>query len=111
MSIENKIKKQTISLEDGDKILNKDKDYVKELNELETEFRILKQLIDLRLKRKVTQIQLANIINIKQSNIARLESGEILPSFKSLRRYASGLNCNLDIKLIQSNNKDKCTFP
>jgi transcriptional regulator with XRE-family HTH domain len=39
----------------------------------------------------MSQQALADKVNMKQSHIARLESGEVRPSIKMLKRYAGGL--------------------
>jgi ribosome-binding protein aMBF1 (putative translation factor) len=53
----------------------KDQEFRKEYEELEEEFEIAKQVIELRIKKGMTQKELAEKVNTSQSCIARLESG------------------------------------
>jgi ribosome-binding protein aMBF1 (putative translation factor) len=71
-----------------------------EYDKLETEFKIIRAILDKRIKRKMSQKDLALRINSKQSAIARLESGNYNPSIKFLEKVAKGLDCKLEIKFI-----------
>jgi transcriptional regulator with XRE-family HTH domain len=67
---------------------------------LEPEFQALRQLILLRKKLKITQQKLAEKINMRQSHIARLETGEVTPTLKVLKKYANGLNQVISFNII-----------
>ena len=83
------------------KILLKNHPMLKtELDRLETRYQIIRQIIELRKKNRITQLELANKINDKQSNIARLENGNANPSIEKLCRIAEGLNSCLQIRFI-----------
>lgn len=83
------------------KILLKNDPMLKiELDRLETRYQIIRQIIELRKKNRITQLELANKINDKQSNIARLENGNANPSIEKLCRIAEGLNSDLQIRFI-----------
>jgi len=71
-----------------------------ELEKLEPKYQIIRQIIELRIKKKLTQKQLAEKIHDKQSNIARLENGNINPSIEKLAKIADGLNADLEIRII-----------
>ena len=58
-------------------------------------YKIKQKRIELRL----SQQQLANIINIDQSDLSKIEKGIFNISVKMLNRIADGLNCKLDISL------------
>ena len=64
----------------------------KEYEALEEEFEVAKQVIDLRLKKGLTQKELAEKVNTSQSCIARLESGTYRNlSLSFLRRVGEAL--------------------
>jgi transcriptional regulator with XRE-family HTH domain len=71
-----------------------------ELEKLEPKYQIIRQVIELRIKSKLTQKQLAEKINDKQSNIARLENGNVNPSIDKLIKIANGLNADIEVKFI-----------
>ena len=58
-------------------------------------YKIKQKRIELRL----SQQQLANNINIDQSDLSKIEKGISNISVKMLNRIADGLNCKLDINL------------
>ncbi len=69
--------------------------YRKEINRQDLSFEIAESIIDARIKKGMTQKELAKKTKTKQSGIARLESGKNYPSFKSLEKIAK----ILDIKI------------
>ncbi len=71
-----------------------------EYDKLQPEFAVIQAVIDARVKRGVTQEELANRIGTKQSVISRLESGRANPSLGFLKKLAVALNSNLEIKFI-----------
>ena len=71
-----------------------------EYDALAPEYELIEQLITARAEKNMTQKQLAEKIGTKQSNIARLESGNYNPSFKFLQRVAGALNKKLSISLL-----------
>lgn len=66
---------------------------------LEPEFSLIEQLIELRLRRGLTQAQLAKRAGTKQPSIARLESGRGAPNLAFLRKVADALDANVEIRL------------
>jgi DNA-binding XRE family transcriptional regulator len=69
-----------------------------EYDALAPEFEISAELVKARLRAKLSQAELAARIGTSQSTIARLESGQTLPSTKTLscatpRRLAAGSTC------------------
>lgn len=77
----------------------KNKAFKAKYDALEGEFALAAQLIEKRLKKGLTQGQLAKKIGTKQSAIARLESGSYNPSFAFLSRVARALDTRLEISL------------
>ena len=70
-----------------------------EYDALEPEYELIRQLIKARTEKKMTQKQLAEKIGTKQSNIARLESGNYNPSFQFLQKVAGALDKKLSFAL------------
>lgn len=71
-----------------------------EYDKLELEYRIIAQIIELRKKKKITQKQLAELVNTKQPSIARLESGEYNPTLDFLKKIAEVLDADLEVNFI-----------
>jgi ribosome-binding protein aMBF1 (putative translation factor) len=61
-------------------------------DELEAEQQFADALIRARLEKKFTQTQLAEKAGMKQSAIARLESGRAHPHYKTMSRLAKALD-------------------
>src|SRR5258705_4084236 len=66
---------------------------------LEGEFALVRQLIDLRQKRGLSQQALAKRAGMQQPAIARLESGRA-PSLGMLKRVAAALDANVEVRLV-----------
>jgi len=67
--------------------------------DLEPEFALVQMIIEKRLKRGLTQAQLARKIGTKQSAIARLESGTYNPTFNFLTKVAAALDAKLSFSI------------
>jgi len=89
-----------VKWKEAKKIINKDPGVLKELKNLEPEYKIIGQLITLRKEKKLTQKELAELIGDKQSNISRLESGDYNPTVDKLKKIANCLDSRLDIRFI-----------
>jgi DNA-binding XRE family transcriptional regulator len=70
-----------------------------EYEALGQEFALIRQLIDLRLKRGLSQRELARRAGMQQPTIARLESGQTA-SLKTLRRLADALGADVKVSLV-----------
>lgn len=66
-------------------------------DELAPEYDLIRAVIDKRLKKKMSQAELARKMGTGQSAISRLESGEANPSFKFLQKVAHALGARLTI--------------
>jgi DNA-binding XRE family transcriptional regulator len=66
---------------------------------LEPEFALIRQLIDLRMKRGLSQRQLARRAKMQQPTIARLEGGQTA-SLRTLRRVADALDADVQVSLV-----------
>lgn len=76
-------------------------------DELEPEFELVRQLIDLRLKNKISQSELARRVGVKQPSIARLEGRGKTKDLVFLGRVAKALDARLEIKLVPMNAKGR----
>ena len=81
------------------KQLMKDPEFRKGYEALEPEYKLAAALIRLRLSKGLTQGELASVLNTKQASIARLESGNSLPSLTMVKKVAEALDAELEIKL------------
>ena len=81
-------------------LLEEDPLLKEELLKLEPKYQLIEKIIELRKENKLTQADLADRINDKQANIARLENGNSNPSLEKLLKIAKGLNAELKIDLI-----------
>jgi len=61
----------------------------KEYELLRAEYETIEKIIDLRIKNKLTQSQLAKRIGTKQSGVSRFEKGLINPTLYSLSKIAA----------------------
>lgn len=79
--------------------LLKDKIIAGEYKRLAPRYVLISQLIEARIKKGLTQKELAKKIGTKQSAIARLESGTINPSIGFLEKITLALNSKLVIQI------------
>lgn len=78
----------------------KDQKLKKEYDRLQPEFALVRLILKVRMKKKLTQKMLAKKLGTKQSAISRLESGSANPSLNFLHRLAEALNSRLEIRLV-----------
>jgi ribosome-binding protein aMBF1 (putative translation factor) len=76
-----------------------DPEVKREYDALEAEFAISSELIRARLRAGLSQAELAAKMNTSQSAIARLESGQTLPSTKTLMRFAEATKSKVELRL------------
>ena len=67
---------------------------------LATEFEIAMELIKARARAGLSQAELAARMQTSQSAIARLESGQRLPSTKTLLRFAEATGSKIQVRLF-----------
>jgi len=86
----------------------KDPEFAREYNALAPEYEIIDQLIQARIKHKLTQKELAKRVGIKQSNISRLETGNYNPTLKFLKKlaYSLGKEIHLEFRDLPLYNTD-----
>jgi len=81
------------------KELLRNKKVAEEYKKLAPRYQLISQLIESRLKKGLTQEQLAKKIGTRQSAIARLESGRANPSVSFLERMATATGSELIIQI------------
>lgn len=84
---------------DLEKELLSDPKVKKEYDRLAPRYAVISQLIDVRLKKRLTQKDVAEKLGTKQSAIARLESGSINPTLEFLQKIAQVMGYKLSIHL------------
>lgn len=85
------------SAEDVHRKWMKNPKYRREYERLQPEFEIANQMIEARLKRKMSQEQLAKKVGTGQAVISRLEGMNASPSLSLLKRVASALDTKITI--------------
>ena len=75
----------------------KDPEYVAAYNAIEDEFALAAEMIRARANASLTQEQLAERMHATQAVIARLESGRVKPSTRTLERFAHATGMKLRI--------------
>jgi len=73
--------------------------YRRAYEELEPEFQIARALIDARIKKKMTQAEIARKAGTKQPVISRLEGAQGSPSLSLIKRIAKVLDVRLVFRL------------
>lgn len=80
----------------------KDPVFRREYDALQDEFDLALELIRARTRARLTQAQVAERMNTTQSVIARLESGAVKPSLRTLERYAHATGSRPVMKLVRA---------
>jgi len=75
----------------------KDKSYKKAYNDLEFEFSLIRAIIDARLKKGITQKEIARRMGTKQSSIARFESGRYNPTLAFVQKLANAVGTKIKV--------------
>ncbi|MBI2066270.1 helix-turn-helix transcriptional regulator [Candidatus Woesebacteria bacterium] len=69
------------------------------LKESELEFQIARSIIEARVKRGLTQKELARRLNTKQSVISRFETVKTTPSLSFLKKLTEALDISLRVQI------------
>ena len=75
----------------------KDPEFVKACEERELETALIRAILDARIKKGVTQKELAKKVGTKQSSIARFESGKYSSTMSFIQKLANALNLKIRI--------------
>ena len=76
----------------------KNPEFKRYYDEYGKQLEIAYQILHLRKKKEMTQAELARKIGTKQSNIARMETGQQNFTIDILQKIASVFNCELKVK-------------
>jgi len=95
------MKQKFIPAEESFKQWKKDPKYLAAYNALEAEFSLASALIKARADADMTQEQVAQAMGTTQAVIARLESGKVLPSTRTLKRFADATKTRLQISFAR----------
>lgn len=66
----------------------------------EVEFAPIRAILDARMKKGMTQAQIAKKMGTTQSSIARVESGRSNPTIPYMQRLADALDMRLDVRFL-----------
>lgn len=69
----------------------KNPEFKKEWDSLDTQFQIIKAIVDAREEKHITQKELSKMTGIAQGDISKIENGNANPSVKTLNRIANAL--------------------
>jgi ribosome-binding protein aMBF1 (putative translation factor) len=95
------MKTKFIPVENSFKKWKKDPRYVAAYNALEAEFALASAMIKARADADMTQRQVAKAMGTTQAVVARLESGKVLPSTRTLERFAKATKTRLRISFAR----------
>ncbi len=82
------------------KIILENKEVQEELKNNEAEYEVIKDIIQARREKNLTQKELAELVGTKQSNISRLESGNYNPSLELLNKIARAIGKELEVRIV-----------
>lgn len=85
------------SLDDLHERWLRDSEYKEAYDALQEEFNIAAALIEARARAGLSQEEVAKRMHTKQAVIARLESGRVMPSTRTLQRFAAATGTTLKI--------------
>ena len=91
------MKRKFIPAEESFREWKKDPKYVAAYEALESEFALASALIEARSEADMTQEDVAQAMGTTQAVVARLESGKVLPSTRTLERFARATRTRLRI--------------
>jgi ribosome-binding protein aMBF1 (putative translation factor) len=95
------MKRKFIPAEESFNQWKRDPKYVAAYDALEKEFAIASAMIKARAGADMTQEQVAKAMGTTQAVIARLESGKVLPSTRTLERFAKATRTRLRISFAR----------
>jgi DNA-binding XRE family transcriptional regulator len=86
-----------IPVEEAFREWRKDPEYVAAYEALEDEFALASALIEARADAAMTQEQVAQAMGTTQAAVARMEGGKMIPSTRTLARFANATRTRLRI--------------
>jgi len=95
------MKTKFIPVENSFKKWKRNPKYVAAYNALEAEFALASAMIKARADADMTQEEVAAAMGTTQAVVARLESGKVLPSTRTLERFAKATKTRLRISFAR----------
>ncbi len=77
----------------------KDKRVKGAYDELGPQFEVIRMIMERRIKKGITQKELAQMVGTKQSAISRFESGEYNPTISFIDKLANALDAKITISV------------
>jgi DNA-binding XRE family transcriptional regulator len=77
----------------------RDPEFRKEYEKADLEYAAAEELIKARTRAGMTQQQVAEALGTTQSSVARMESGSVVPSLKTIRRFAEVTGSRVSLHL------------
>ncbi len=94
-------KRKHLDFEVWEKKALEDPELRAEYDRQQPEFAVIQALIDARIKKSLTQKELAKKMGTTQSAISRLEKGNVSPTVDFLKKLADATDSRLDIRFLQ----------
>ncbi len=91
-------KHDLVDWDDFEKELFKQPGFKEAAKKTELEYQVAHAIIEARVKKGLTQEDLARAMNTKQSVISRAENAKTIPSLSCLKRLAQALNASLQVQ-------------
>ena len=88
-----------MSWEEYEKKLRKNPAVQEAIEESALEYEIARAIIEVRIRKGLTQKELAEKLHTRQSVISRVENARTTPSLAFLKRLADVLGCSLRVQL------------
>jgi transcriptional regulator with XRE-family HTH domain len=85
----------------------KDSGFREAWEESEEEYQLSRMVIRARLERGMTQSDLARAAGMDQRVISRVETGQTLPTMRTLSKIADGLGCGVVIKFVPKERREE----
>jgi ribosome-binding protein aMBF1 (putative translation factor) len=97
--VKNKKSKKWFRAEELHRKWMEDPEYRRAYEALEPEFTIARAIIEARIKRKISQAELAKKMGTGQAVVSRLEGANASPSLSLIKRLADALNLKVELRL------------
>ncbi|HEX7017608.1 MAG TPA: helix-turn-helix transcriptional regulator [Patescibacteria group bacterium] len=94
------MKNKTLTFSSWAKKALKDPELKKEYDKLKPEMAVVRAMIEARIKKGLTQKELAKKIGTTQSVVSRLESGRGNPTLAFLHKIAQAFDARLEVKFL-----------
>ena len=94
----NKRKHQDVNIYFNEQM--KDPEFRREYEKVQAEFAPIRAILDARMKKGMTQVQIAKKMGTTQSAIARVEAGNTNPTIAFMQKLADALGLRLSIRFL-----------